>query len=81
MDLPYLPPDLYPLWLKFLRLSRRREWGDMGGFKLVKYSEIEAFQRLTGEALTPWDIEQIEILDNIYIKVMGEARKGETDSG
>lgn len=75
MQLPYLPPDCYPIWLKFLRLSRRREWGDMGGMKLLRHSEIVAFQQLTGVSFTVWEIDQIEILDNVYIKVVSETRK------
>jgi hypothetical protein len=79
LQLPYLPPDLYPLWLKFLRLSRRRDYGDMGGLKLIRHTEIVAFQQLSGVAFTPWEIEQIEILDNVYISVVSEARRD--DSG
>ena len=75
MLLPYLPSDLQPLWLKFMRLSRRRDWGDMGGLKLLKHSEIVAFQQLTGTAFSPWEVEQIEMLDNVYITVANEATR------
>lgn len=63
--------------MKFLRLSRRREWSDWGAPRLIKHSEVVAFQRLTGVNFTPWEIDQIEILDGAYIAVLGEARQHE----
>jgi hypothetical protein len=77
LDLPYLPDDMYPLWRRFLQLSRRRDWGDMGGIKSIKHTEIVAYQQLMGVQFNPWEIEQIEILDNAYIKVVSEARKAD----
>lgn len=75
MALPYLPREARAIWTKFLRLSRRREWSDWGSPCLIKHSEIVAFQRLTGAQFTPWEIDQIEILDSVYISVIGSQRE------
>lgn len=75
MRIPPLPRFMWPIWLKFLRLSRRREWSDWGTPKLIKHTEILAFQQLTGMTFTPWEIDQIEILDGAYIAVMSEAKR------
>jgi hypothetical protein len=63
---PPLPPSLTYLWNIFLRLSARR--GSTGfGPALIAWSEMEAFQRLTGFHLKPWEVEIIEMLDVLFI--------------
>lgn len=66
LDLPPLPWCLVYLWSQFIRLSNRR--GSNGfGPSLLTYTEIEAFQRLSGFHFTPWEIEMIEVIDQSYL--------------
>jgi hypothetical protein len=61
-----LPIAAYPVWLAFCRLSGRR--GGTGfGPSPIGWLEIEAYQRLAGIRLSPWEIEMIEMLDRLYL--------------
>lgn len=65
MFCPPMPPALTYLWAAFLRLANRR--GSNGfGANPISWTELEAFSRLSGLRLTPWEIETIEMLDNLY---------------
>lgn len=59
---PPLPRELAYLWRVFLKLSARR---GSNGFAAspISYLDIDAFCRLTGTSLSPWEIELIEDLD------------------
>lgn len=50
---PELPEEAYPLWKLFTRLSD------------INYTEIDAYQRLTGEQLGQWEIDVIMELNLI----------------
>lgn len=76
MRLPPLHRSAWPVWVKFLRLSRRRDWSDWGAPRLIKHTEIVAFQQLTRIRFAPWEIDLIEILDGVYMTVQSEAREG-----
>lgn len=65
MHCPPLPAAVIYLWNVFLRLANRR--GSNGfGANPISWAEIEAFSRLTRTHLTPWEVEIIETLDNLY---------------
>lgn len=62
---PPCPPSLTYLWATFYRLSNRR--GSNGfGVNPITWSELDAFTRLSGVRLTPWEIETVEMLDDLY---------------
>lgn len=65
---PPLPVSLRYLWSAFIRLSDRRPVGMNVG--LIPWSEIDAFQRVSGFRLTPWEVELIEMLDVMFVKAM-----------
>lgn len=68
---PPLPPELAYLWGAYLRLSARRG----GGFgpSPITWSDLAAFQALTGFRFTPWEVEMIETLDTLQLADPKEA--------
>jgi hypothetical protein len=62
---PPLPAALEYLWSVFCRLSARR--GGTGfSISPISWAEIEAFTRLTGVSLAPWEVRLIEELDDMF---------------
>lgn len=54
------------LWRAFQRLSSRRSTNGFG-VNALSWPDIDAFVRLSGAALEPWEIEVIEHLDGLYL--------------
>jgi hypothetical protein len=65
LDQPPFPDALAYLWNVFTRLSNRRPVGMVAG--LIPWSEIDAFQRVSGFRLGPWEVQLIEALDGLYM--------------
>lgn len=60
-----MPAELAYLWRTFLRLSARR--GSNGfGANAIGWTDIDAFCRLSGFRLAPWEVEVIEDLDDLW---------------
>jgi hypothetical protein len=74
---PPMPEGALYLWVIFRRLSSRRGNNGFGGLPLT-YPEIEAFDRLSGARLEPWEIEIIEHLDGLYLEAQIKAASTET---
>ena len=70
---PELPPVLEHIWKWFLRLSARRG----GGYGPAPFSfqEIGAWAELTRCEPSPWEVEQLEKLDDLYLKIIAETIK------
>src|SRR5210317_886346 len=65
-------PDIAShLWTTFLQLHDGRTYG-MSGPNPISYDIIKAWCDLTGITLSPWEIETIKSLDNLWIKTIGE---------
>lgn len=64
---PPLPRDLVYVWQMFSRL-RNRAGGNGFGVNPIAFSEIEAFCRLSGTSVTPFELRLIEDLDNLFRK-------------
>lgn len=62
---PPFPVALSYVWDAYARLSARRSSNGFGA-NPIAWSEIDAFIRLTGCVLTPWDIGLIEMIDDLY---------------
>lgn len=62
-----LPPAARPIWMTFCRLSARRSSGGFGPAPLG-WTDLHAYQRMTGATLSPWEIEMIEMLDGMYLE-------------
>jgi hypothetical protein len=65
---PVLPDLAVHVWKWFLELSRGRDAGFAAN--PLKYSEIEAWCRLSGTRLEPWEIRAICRLDMAYFEGM-----------
>lgn len=61
---PSLPPEVAPIWAMFCDMSAAR-----GHMVPISYQEIEAYGRLTGAPLTPWEVEQIRALDIVALGI------------
>lgn len=66
------------LWAVFWRLRRRRG-GNGFGASPIEWPDIDAFARLSGTRLTPFDIEVIEDLDDAYLQQAARAAAGIED--
>lgn len=76
--MPPLPPALAYLWRIFNRLSRRRPYGAAGPLH-IPWSEILAFQTVTGIRLYPFELAMIEMLDDLLLA--GPAKNDEDTDG
>lgn len=61
-DAAQCPPGVRYLWDIFLRL-RKRCTPSMGGARIL-YSDMLAFQAVSGVRLSPWEVDAIERLDD-----------------
>ena len=65
-------PDIAAhIWSSFLQLHEGRTYG-MSGPNPISYDIIKAWCDLTSITLSPWEIETIKSLDNLWIKTIGE---------
>jgi hypothetical protein len=71
---PDFPIPLAYLWLAYHRI-RRRKGGNGFGAVPIEWSDIDAFNRLSGMALVPWEVAMLERLDDAFMKAMAEAQK------
>lgn len=69
-DAPQCPAALVYLWRLFIRL-RRRCTPSMGASRIL-YTDLLAFQTVTGQRLSAWEVDAIERLDDALL----EARRG-----
>lgn len=60
------------VWGAFGRLSARR--GSGFGISPIGFADIEAFTRLTGARLSPWEVRLIEQLDDLFRAEHGKLR-------
>lgn len=62
---PPLPEALTYLWVAFRRLNARR---GSNGFAInpISWPDIDAFVRHSGLKLAPWEVENIEMLDDLF---------------
>jgi hypothetical protein len=67
---PPLPRALTYLWLAYWRL-RRRKGGSGFGPSPIEWPDIDAFVRYSGMRLRPWELEVIEMLDDLYLVEQG----------
>lgn len=71
-DAPDDPPEeLIWHWNLFFVLSRRRS-GNGYGPNALAFSDIAAWQSLTGDELALWELDLITELDDIYLEVSSD---------
>ena len=64
---PSLPHGTAHIWNTFCRLDAKRRSNGFGP-EPISYSEIEAYLRVTGESLDPWEVKALAELDDQYIE-------------
>ena len=70
---PALPLECADLWRAFINLRSACQSSGHGP-GCLSYSEIDAYQRTTGECLLPWEVQAIRAADNAYLAAWAEAR-------
>lgn len=70
---PVLPDDCLETWRTFIALRSSCPSNGMGPGRIT-YSELDAYQRTTGDVLEPWQVRAIRAADGAYIAVYAEAR-------
>jgi hypothetical protein len=74
LQMPDFPTPVQYLWNTFRRLSHRRTSGAYGP-NPITWQDIDAFCRVTRMSLVPWEIEVIEMLDDMWrserVKALG----------
>jgi hypothetical protein len=66
LDGPECPPLLEPLWMMFCQVSRGRTSNGFGANPLT-WADIEAWGRLTATDPSPWEIDLLVTLDNLWL--------------
>ena len=68
---PDFPSLMEHVWSAFLSLHRARTMV-YSGPQPITYSEIVAWQTLTGEQMSPWEIDVIKRLDMKYMEIVND---------
>jgi hypothetical protein len=66
LDGPEYPELLEPVWHDFLHLSRGRTSNGFGA-NLLTWTDIAEWQRLTRIDLSPWQVDLLVALDNVWL--------------
>lgn len=66
VDAPTLPKELDYLWSDFMDLSSSRSSNGFGPSRIT-FADIDAWQRVNGVALQPWEIDLIRAADNEFL--------------
>jgi len=74
LALPPIPIGAVHIWAAFIRLHNRRGSSGFGPSPIL-WSDIEAFSRLSGIRLDPWEIEIIEDLDLVFFAEQAKTQK------
>lgn len=74
---PPIPGGAAYLWQTYLRI-RRRKAGNGLGASPIEWPDIDAFVRNSRFPLTPWEIETIEHIDDLFLAAQaGQNNQGE----
>lgn len=76
---PVLMPEAEPLWAVFCALHQTRASGM--GVGPISFSEIEAYQRLVGVKLDPWEVQAVRAIDMAYLQHEAERSKARSSEG
>ncbi|NEU95043.1 phage tail assembly chaperone [Bradyrhizobium uaiense] len=66
LTVPPIPKALTYLWRIYDRL-RRRKGGNGFALSPIEWQDIDAFLRRTQTDLAPWELEILEMLDDLYL--------------
>jgi hypothetical protein len=66
LDAPKCPAACEDLWRIFMELHASRSSNGFGPSRIT-FSEIDAFQRVTGVRLKAWEVEAIRRVDRAFV--------------
>ena len=76
LKLEEIPVCAAEVWNAFQRLDERaREYTDFGARMPLRYEAIDAYMKVTGHDLEPWEIEAIESMDVTFLNLIAESNK------
>jgi hypothetical protein len=70
LDAPPCPDDCEELWRMFNDLHESRSWANGPG--RISFTDLDAFQRVTGVTLQRWELEAIRKADSAYLEQYAE---------
>lgn len=73
-DAPVLPDGLGPLWRDFMAMHSTRSSTGFSPMR-ISYADLEAYQRVEGVRLAPWQVEAIKRADAAYLDHHAKTRK------
>ena len=76
--MPEFPMSAMYLWRVFHRIRSRKGGAGMG-ISPLEWPDIEAFSRLSGMRLLPWEVTMIEKMDDLWLRSMAEATRSNAD--
>jgi hypothetical protein len=79
----HVEPELWDQGGEILEIFWQLHAARGGGFgpNPISFSDLTAFQSLTGFRLSPWLVDQIRMLDNLYFKAYGEMTRNRRPVG
>jgi hypothetical protein len=72
--MPEFPMAAMYLWRAYHRM-RGRKGGNGFGVSPLEWSDIEAFNRMSGMRLLPWEVTMIEKMDDLWLRSMAETMR------
>lgn len=75
LQLPHLPPSVAHLWEMYFRIRRRKGSNGFGPVP-IEWPDIDAFIRVSGTSVRPWEVRIVEAIDDAYLE---QAAKGVSD--
>jgi hypothetical protein len=66
--------ELAPLWGYFIELHESRGFTGFGPAQIT-YLDFDAWQRVTGTVLEPWEVEAIRRADKAYFKSLPKPKQ------
>lgn len=73
-EAPMLPPGCEQLWRDFMDLHGARGFTGFGPARIT-FVDLDAYQRVQGVRLSPWQIDAIRRADNAYLTHYAETHK------
>lgn len=74
LEAPPCPQGCEELWSTFLELSACRGNNGFGPTRIT-YGDIDAFQRVTGVKLKPWELDAVRKADSAFLASWHESNK------
>ncbi len=74
LHLPDFPDEYTFAWEAFFDLNQCRSSNGFG-VNPISYTEIDAYTRLTGKVLLPYEINGINIIDSCFLKAQNDLHK------